>query len=135
MFDISKRGVLPTTTIDITDANGDPMFNDHQERLTITIYGPGSTQFQKAQSARNRAMMEYFRKGSKKLKDGEQRELDAEFLASCTSSFNGFGYQSYPPGHEMFKAAYLDASIGYITEQVNKELGDWSNFTSPPQTT
>jgi hypothetical protein len=30
---------------------------------------------------------------------------------------------------EMFKAVYLDTSIGFIAEQVNKAIGDWANFT------
>jgi hypothetical protein len=62
------------------------------------------------------------------MKDGEQRELDAEFLASCTVSFNNFAYKDLT-GTEMFKAAYLDTTIGFISEQVNKAIGDWANFT------
>ena len=61
------------------------------------------------------------------MSDGEQREMDAEFLATCTVSFNGFVYKD-KTGHEMFRAAYLDATIGYIAEQVNAAVGDWSNF-------
>jgi hypothetical protein len=32
-------------------------------------------------------------------------------------------------GYEMFKAAYLDPGIGFISEQINKAVGDWANFT------
>jgi len=32
-------------------------------------------------------------------------------------------------GIEMFKQAYLDPSIGFISEQVNKAINDWANFT------
>lgn len=128
MFDISALAVKETTTIELADPNGDPLSNDKGEALSVTVYGPGSKQFQKAQSARNRAVLDYIRKGGKKMKDNEQRELDAEFLAACTVSFNNFTYKDLT-GHEMFKAAYLDAGIGFISEQVNKGIGDWANFT------
>jgi hypothetical protein len=29
----------------------------------------------------------------------------------------------------MFREAYSDPSIGFITEQVNKAISDWANFT------
>ena len=43
-------------------------------------------------------------------------------------SFNNFAYKELT-GNEMFKAAYLDTTIGFISEQVNKAIGDWANFT------
>lgn len=128
MFDISKLAVKETGTIELESPNGDPLTNDAGDAISITVYGPGSKQYQKAQGVRNRAILEYVRKGGKKMKDDEQRELDAEFLASCTASFNGFGYKDFT-GYEMFKAAYLDPAIGFIAEQVNKAIGDWANFT------
>ena len=132
MFDISKLAVNATSTIDLEDPNGEPLVNDAGEFISVTVYGPGSKQFQKASGVRNRAILEYVRKGGKKMKDDEQRELDAEFLASCTVSFNGFVYKDLT-GFEMFKAAYLDPAIGFISEQVNKAIGDWANFTQGSQ--
>lgn len=129
MFDISSMAVDETAVIELEHPDGgDPLVNDAGETMSVTVYGPGSRQFQKASAARNRAVLEYVRKGSKKLKDDEQRELDAEFLATCTKAFNGFGYKGLA-GHEMFKAAYMDASIGFIAEQINRAVGDWANFT------
>jgi len=128
MLDISQLGVNPTSIVELESPDGEPLVNEAGEVISITVYGPGSKQYQKASSVRNRAIIEYVRKGSKKMKDDEQRELDAEFLASCTVSFNGFVYRDLT-GHEMFKAAYMDASIGFIADQVNKAVGDWANFT------
>lgn len=128
MFDISTLAVNETTIIELESPTGDPLTNDKGEPLSVTVYGPGSKQFQKATSIRNRAILEYVKKGGKKMKDNEQRELDAEFLAACTVSFNGFTYKDLT-GVEAFKAAYSDNSIGFISEQVNKAIGDWANFT------
>lgn len=128
MFDISKLAVSATSIIDLEDPNGEPLTNDKGDVLSVTVYGPGSKQYQKASGVRNRAILEYVRKGGKKMKDDEQRELDADFLASCTVSFNNFAYKDLT-GYEMFKHAYLDSSIGFIAEQVQKAIGDWANFT------
>jgi hypothetical protein len=130
MFDISKLAVNETTIIELETPDGEPLANDTGDPLSITVYGPGSRPFQRAQGVRNRAVLEFVKKGGKKMKDGEQRELDAEFLAACTVSFNNFVYKDFT-GTEMFKQAYMDAGIGFITEQVNKAIGDWANFTQP----
>jgi hypothetical protein len=134
MFDISTLAVKETAVVDLESPDGERLLDDAGNPITITVYGPGSRQYQKAQSVRNRAILEYVRKGGKKMKDDEQRELDADFLATCTDSFNGFTYKDFT-GYEMFKAAYLDASIGFISEQVNKAIGDWANFTKAPDKT
>lgn len=128
MFDISKLAVKETSVIDLESPDGEALTNDAGDAMSITVYGPGSKQYQKAQGVRNRAILEHVRKGGKKMKDDDQRELDAEFLASCTASFNGFGYKDLT-GYDMFKGAYLDPAIGFIAEQVNKAIGDWANFT------
>jgi hypothetical protein len=128
MFDISELAVKDTAIVELETVEGDALLDVNGNQLSITVYGPGSKAFQKAQSIRNRAILEYVKKGGKKMKEGEQRELDAEFLSACTVSFNGFGYKDFT-GIEMFKAAYLDSAIGFITEQVNKAVGDWANFT------
>jgi hypothetical protein len=127
-FDISKLAVSATSTIDLEDPTGEALLNDTGDVVSVTLYGPGSKQYQKASGVRNRAILDYVRRGGKKMKDDEQRELDADFLATCTVSFNGFTYKDFN-GYEMFKQAYLDPSIGFIAEQVNKAIGDWSNFT------
>lgn len=128
MFDISSLAVKDTTIVELETPTGDELFNDKGERLSVTVYGPGSKQFNRAQGVRNRAILEYVKRGGKKMKEGEQRELDADFLASCTVSFNNFAYKDFT-GSEMFKEAYLDTAIGFISEQVNKAIGDWANFT------
>jgi hypothetical protein len=128
VLDISKFAVSPTSTINLEDAEGDQLVNEKGESISITVYGPGSKQYQKAQAVRNGAILECVRKGGKKLRVQEQLILDAEFLSGCTASFNGFSYKDLT-GAEMFKAVYLDTSIGFIAEQVNKAIGDWANFT------
>jgi hypothetical protein len=61
----------------------------------------------------------------------EKLAEQADFLAACTVSFNGF---VYPPaegleGQELFRKAYADPSIGFIATQVAAHINDWANFT------
>jgi hypothetical protein len=152
-FDISQKAVTETAIIELDDANDEPMMVpkldaqgqqvmetvDGETRpvmvpASVTIYGPGSKIYQRAMSKRNRALVEAVRKGTKRMKDEDQREVDATFLADVTASFNGFGYKDLT-GYEMFKAAYMDIKIGFIAEQVNKGLNNWGNFSKRPATT
>jgi hypothetical protein len=56
------------------------------------------------------------------------------FDAAAERLFNEFVYKDMT-GYDMFKAAYLDAGIGFIAEQINKAIGDWANFTNKSATT
>ena len=132
MFDISTLAARDTMIVELEKTNGEPLLNPAGEPMTITIYGPASKRFQDAKASSNSAMMEHFR-GKRKTYD--QRIIDAELLARCTISFNNFAYGQNLSGYEMFKAFYLDAGIGYITEQVNKAIGDWENFIGESETT
>lgn len=121
--------VRETTVVELDGPDGEALFNEEGKRLSITAYGPASKAYQKAQGARNRAVLEHVRKGGKKMNDEQQRELDAEVLAQCTVSFNHFDYLGMPPGYEAHKAFYLNPRMGWAAEQVQKEFGDWANFT------
>jgi hypothetical protein len=129
MFDISKLAVNETTTIHLRGADDELLFaeGDAIKPISITLYGPGTKAFSKAQAARNRATLERFQRKGKNKADTTLEE-NAEFLACVTVSFNNFQYRELE-GYDQFKACYLDTKIGFIAEQVMKELGDWSNFT------
>lgn len=129
MLDISKLAVRETADIHIEDASGEPLYDDKGAPVTITVYGPGSKQFARAQAARNQKLVETMR--SKKRGRDTTHEDNADFLADVTVSFNGFQYPGDLKGREQFRACYLDQSLGFIAERVSRELGDWANFTKP----
>ena len=133
-FDISTLAAAETGTLELVTPGGDELLNDKGEPCTITVFSPGTKQYQKALSAKNRAVYEFVKRGGRKMKDGEQREIDARFLADITASFNGFGYKDLK-GYEMFNALYSDETIGFIAEQVNAFVNDWGNFTRKPAKT
>lgn len=131
-FDISTLAVNDTGTVELETINGDPLMNG-EKQCSITVFSPGSSQYQRAQAKRNRAVVETVRKGSKKMSDSAQRDLDASFLADCTASFNHFTYKDLT-GYDQYKEFYLDAKIGFLAEQVNRALGNWANFSKKDAT-
>lgn len=133
MFDITQTRVEDQAKVELTDANDTPLLGEDQKQLSITVFGPGSKEFERAAAKRqNRLIDRLKRKGKSDMSPEEQRAEQAEFLSSVTVSFNGFGY---PPageqtGKALFRALYMDPSLGFITDQVQRFVGDWGNFTA-----
>jgi hypothetical protein len=128
MFEITQLAVNETTDIHLRGPDDELLYDEAGRPVTITVNGPGTKAFAKAQQAKNKALMEYVRRG--KNKPDTTLADNAEFLARVTVSFNNLQYKGMSVnGYEQFKACYLDQSIGFISEQVGKELADWSNFT------
>lgn len=132
MFDITKTSVEETAELELVGPDESPLIGEDKKQCTITLYGPGSEPFERAAAKRqNRLVDRLKRKGKADMSPEEQRAEQAEFLASVTVSFNGFGY---PPageatGKDLFRALYKDRKLGFITDQVQKFVGDWGNFT------
>lgn len=128
-FEITSLAATDTFTLELLNANDELLLDADGNPLSVTIYGPGSKVYAKAQAARSQRLMDRMAKrGKVKLSAEEHQRESAEFLAACTVSFNGWAYQG-KSDREAIEAAYNDPSIGFIAEQVNKAIGDWANFT------
>lgn len=132
MFDITQTAVAETADCELNNAEDAPLIGEGSQQCSITLYGPGSDPFAKAEAKRQNRLLERLRrKGKSEMSPEEQRAEQAEFLASITVSFNHFGY---PPagdatGKDLFRALYMDRKVGFITDQVQRFVGDWGNFT------
>lgn len=148
MYDITLKAVSETGTVDITDADGDPMFDREvvteedrkaANRLSVTLYGPGSRVHEQAEAERQNSYVALSLKRGGKFKASaeEQADIDSTFYARVTKSFN---HWTLPPedgaeqlaGFDMFKATYLRGTLGFIKAQVKTYLGDWGNFKKKP---
>lgn len=136
-FDITSTAVDETAVLDLNDANDAALLGDDGKQVSITLYGPGSETFARAEAKRqNRLVDRLKRKGKADMSPEEQRAEQAEFLSAITVSFNGF---AYPPageatGKDLFRALYKDRKLGFITDQVQRFVGDWGNFTGSSET-
>lgn len=130
-FDLRTLSIGQTANMPVRDAAGEPQFDADGQPITITLYGPGTKQYQRAkhaaeerQNARTLARMQG--KGDKQTADEKLQER-AEFLASVTVSINGASVGD-KAGHEAFKALYADITLGHITDDADKFLADRGNF-------
>lgn len=136
MFNIKSLAIAATAVLAIRNAAGEPQLDDAGNALSITLYGPGSKQHQAAKhksEERNntRAISRMQGKADAKLSAQDKLAERAEFLASCTVSFNHFGLDGLT-GHELHKAVYSDIEIGHIADDVDKFLGERANFLPSP---
>lgn len=134
MFDISSIEVAETTDVHLRDPEGELIYTPDGKPVTVTIYGPGSKPFAKAQAAQQNKALERLKKKGKFEQSADERAAEkAEFLASCTKSFNNFTYKGME-GREQFVAFYADQTRGFLVDQIDKEMGDWANFTGKSST-
>ncbi|MBK6492938.1 MAG: hypothetical protein IPF97_14915 [Sphingomonadales bacterium] len=132
MFDITQLSANETSTVELVGGDDEPLYDDKGARLSITVYGPGTKVYQRAQARQQNLIMDKLKKRGRMDQSAEEKALEqAEFLAACTVSFNGF---AYPPakgleGAAYFRKAYEDPTIGFIAAQVGAHIGDWANFT------
>lgn len=132
MFDITKLAATETSIVELVGGDDAPLYDDKGKRLTITVYGPGTKVYQRAQQRQQNQLMDKIKKRGKMDQTADEKLAEqADFLAACTVSFNGF---AYPPaegleGEALFRKAYADPTIGFIAAQVAAHINDWANFT------
>ncbi len=124
-FDISMFETVDTSTLTVLDPKGDELLVNG-EAVTITLYGPGSKQFVNAKykldNASQARSIAILRGKAPKNAAEETRQMQAEFYASVTASLDNF------PIEGGAYALYLNPKLNYITEQVEKFLGETENF-------
>lgn len=136
-MDITKFAVEPTKRLHLRDAADQLMYADDAKTLpmAVNLYGPGSKQHGKAKAAQNSRIMEKLKRKGKIDQSAEQSAAEtAEFLSACTASWENVEHGKVTETESLSMAIYSDESIGFIADQVAKELNDWSNFTKPSTT-
>lgn len=130
LFEITSIAARDSFIILLNNANDEPLKNLDGDRLSISVYGPGSKPYAKATATRTQRMLDRMaKKGRVKLKAEEQVEEAAEFLAAVTISFNDWAYKGGTDANAIL-AAYKDPTIGFIADQVQTAVGDWANFST-----
>jgi hypothetical protein len=141
MTDIRKFAVEETAVLHLKDANDELMYADgtdgnpdKSKPMRIKLYGPGSKKFAKVQAANNNKLFTRLKKKGKEDQSADDKAQEsADTLTALTHSFENIGYDELS-GEALYKAVYLDASIGFIATQVNAHLNDWANFTKASAT-
>lgn len=134
-MDIRKFSVEETSILKLLGADQQPLIGDDGAPMTITVYGPGSRAYQRAQTAVANRMLEKVKRRGKSEQTTDERVRDqAEFLAACTKAFSANIECDGLEGEALFRAVYADVTLGFIVEQVVAYLGEWANFTKASTT-
>lgn len=133
MFDITSQAAAETAAIHIKGLDGAFLYSDGKP-VRIVIYGPGSDAFAEVEDRQINRTVKRSAENDGKLTVAPSKQREAELaddLASLTVAFENL---TYPPasgkqGKELFRALYADKKLGFITQQIQKALKDWGNFT------
>lgn len=124
-MDIKTLGVAETKVLHLVGPDKKPLYGEDGKPLTVTIYGPGSRQYAQAQARNLSRTVEQMQRGNQVQATPEEK---AQFLAECTKEFSANIEYDGLQGEALFRAVYADLSIGFIADQVIKEVGEWSSF-------
>jgi hypothetical protein len=128
--DIRSFAVEETSTIALQGPDEAPMKSEDGAPMTITVYGPGSKAYARAQAAQSNRMIDKLKKKGKMDQSAEEKAREqAEFLAGCTKEFSANIEYDGLKGEALHRAVYADTTIGFIAEQVAKHIGEWANFS------
>jgi len=133
-MDIRKLAVEPTKKLHLRDASDQLIYADEEKTLPVSVnlFGPGSKQYVRAKAAQSNRLMEKLKRKGKLDQTAEQNASEtAEFLSACVESWENIEYGTVTETESLSMAIFSDESIGFIADQVSKELNEWSNFTKP----
>ena len=129
-MDIKKFEVEETSVIALCGSDDAPLVGEDGQALTITVYGPGSKPYAKAQSAQQNKLMERLRKKGKLDQAAEEsRQEQIDLLVACTKEFSSNIECEGLKGEALYRAVYSNRGLGFISEQVAKHIAEWGNFT------
>lgn len=142
MLTIKSLRASDTAVLHLKDVAGEPMFYvpaggaaEDKKPVLVTLYGPGSEPYRKAQLSAQRRVMHLAKSGRKAFdRSAEERAADvAQLLVSITVGFEGLDTEGRALP-EVLRELYADPTAGYIANQVNDFAADWANFSpSAPQ--
>lgn len=131
-MDITDFAVEETGVLHLLNASDEPMLGDDGVQMSVTLYGPGSTQYAAAQTKQSRHLVDVLRrKGKTDLTPEVERKHRAEFLTACTKEFSVNVKLGDLTGTALCEAIYSHPKLGFVAEQVGKFLGEWGNFSKP----
>lgn len=136
-MDIKKFAVEPTKKLHLRDASDELMYSngDKSKPMVVNLFGPASKQFAKAKAAQSNKIVDRMKRKGKSSQSADQNIAEtAEFLSGCTESWENVEYQGITETNALSHAIYSDPEIGFIADQVSKELNEWGNFTKPSDT-
>lgn len=139
-LNIKSKAVAETSFLHLKDAQDNLMYTDPDKKgekqpVGVYVFGPGSKEYQAAQTKlNNRAFNRLKKNGKFEQSPDDKMKEQAQHLSDITHSFVELDYDGLH-GRDLALAVYGDRSIGFIADQVAEHVKDWSNFTQSSPTT
>jgi hypothetical protein len=133
MVDATHYAARDTDELTIDAPDGDPMKGTDGGKVVVVIFGPGSEQAEAVKAAQNKRNMELMKRAGGKL-DLSPEELRKQRIARLvgrTAEIRNLGHPGAASTStaDVATAIYSDRTIGFIAEQVEQAMDDWSRFT------
>lgn len=124
VFDVTAFEATDTAVLIVQNKKDDGPLLVNDKPVRIELYGPGSKQYLSAQhkiEQHNQAITFAGIRGKPIKETAEDKaEKRVNKLVACTLSIDNFPIAP--------KDLYSNTKLGYIADQVEKFIGDWSNF-------
>jgi hypothetical protein len=133
---LKKYSLIEKAKLHLLDATGNFMYLDDAEKqpVTIDLYGVGSKQYQEAERRRQDAFASKLRRyKNKTIPSEELEEIRIDFLVGCVAGSENFNLDGLE-GDELYRTVFTDRSLVFITDQVERFIGDQANFMPKPLT-
>lgn len=123
MFDISQYEAQDTAILEVKNPAGEPLLGADGKPVTIELYGPGSEAHQKAQARFERAAQAaaFAALRNKRGNEDDATTQQVDKLTACTKAISS----NFPVAAADL---YGNSKLGWITNQVERFIGAWSNF-------
>lgn len=140
---LARYEMVDFAVLHLLDAADEPMYAEGpdgepnlEKPMRVGLYGPGSKEYARAQTAYKNALVEKMsaRGGKGKLKPEEAKELRANFLAGVTKFFENIPTGGLE-GRDAYVAVYANQKLCFIPEQCEGFARDTSNFKPAPSKT
>jgi len=112
--------------VHVRDRDGEPLYTDEQQPVTITVAGTYSGKYRQAAN-RQRDRLVKMRRAKLSGELIEQQQL--ELMAACVLDWHGFTVDGKPVPCNVENAKQLLASVPWVREQVEEAMNDHEGFS------
>lgn len=129
-----KYGLLECADLTLTDADDEPMLGSDGKPCTVTLWGPGTKQHNRARAyEQNQMTVRFQKRGSNKLSAEDIPKDRMQYALFVIKNFSANLVEDLAPGMEagadQFEKILSDPDVGYlICEKINTEQRKNENF-------
>jgi hypothetical protein len=135
MSNLKKHAVSLTGRLHLRGADDELLYADdaHQKPMVAIVYGPGSKEYQAAQTEQSNRSVDLLRKkGKSAVTPEEAAEAKAKFLCAITQGIENLtDNEPVTTDKAVLKEHYEDPELGFIGDQIAKYANEWGNFKKP----